>query len=43
LGVEAVSIPSAGNAAAAMSAYAALAGMEAHVFMPPDVPPVFVA
>ncbi len=43
LGVGAVSIPSAGNAAGAMSAYAALAGMEAHVFMPQDVPPLFVA
>ena len=43
LGVDAVSIPSAGNAAGAMSAYAALAGMEAHVFMPQDVPPLFVA
>jgi threonine synthase len=43
LGVEIVSIPSAGNAAGAMSAYAALAGMEAHVFMPQDVPPLFVA
>jgi threonine synthase len=43
LGVEAVSIPSAGNAAGAMSAYAALAGMEAHVFMPRDVPSPFVA
>jgi threonine synthase len=43
LGVEAVSIPSAGNAAGAMSAYAALAGMQAHVFMPQDVPPLFVA
>jgi len=43
LGVEAVSIPSAGNAAGAMSAYAALAGMETHVFMPQDVPPLFVA
>jgi threonine synthase len=43
LGVTAVSIPSAGNAAGAMSAYAALAGMEAHVFMPQDVPPLFVA
>jgi threonine synthase len=43
LGVEAVSIPSAGNAAGAMSAYAALGGMEAHVFMPQDVPPLFVA
>ena len=43
LGVKAVSIPSAGNAASAMSAYAALAGMQAHVFMPCDVPPLFVA
>jgi threonine synthase len=43
LGVEAVSIPSAGNAAGAMSAYAALAGMEAHVYMPRDVPQPFVA
>jgi len=43
LGVEAVSIPSAGNAAGALSAYAALAGLEAHVFMPQDVPPLFVA
>ena len=34
LGIKAVSIPSAGNAAGAMSAYAARAGMEAHVFMP---------
>ncbi len=43
LGVRAVSIPSAGNAAGAMSAYAALAGLEAHVFMPTDVPTPFVA
>ncbi len=43
LGVEALSIPSAGNAAGAMSAYAALARMQAHVFMPRDVPPLFVA
>jgi threonine synthase len=43
LGVTAVSIPSAGNAAGAMSAYAALAGMEAHVFMPEDVPRLFMA
>ena len=43
LGVDAVSIPSAGNAAGAMSAYAALAGMEAHVYMPRDVPQPFVA
>jgi threonine synthase len=38
LGVEEVVIPSAGNAAGAMAAYAARAGMEAHVFMPSDVP-----
>jgi len=38
LGVQQVVIPSAGNAAGAMSAYAAAAGMRAHVFMPTDVP-----
>lgn len=43
LGVRSVSIPSAGNAAGATAAYAARAGMEAHVFMPRDVPPLFVA
>ncbi|MFZ5915683.1 MAG: threonine synthase [Chloroflexota bacterium] len=43
LGVGAISIPSAGNAAGAMSAYAALGGMAAHVFMPRDVPTIFVA
>jgi threonine synthase len=43
LGVTAISIPSAGNAAGAMSAYAALAGLPAHVFMPRDVPQPFVA
>lgn len=42
LGIKSVSIPSAGNAAGAMSAYAAKAGMEAHVFMPKDVPKPFV-
>ena len=42
LGVRSVSIPTAGNAGCAMSAYAALAGMEAHVFMPADVPAPFV-
>lgn len=41
LGVEAVVIPSAGNAAGAMAAYAARAGLEAHVFMPRDVPMPF--
>lgn len=43
LGVNEVSIPSAGNAAGAMSAYAALAGMKAFVFMPKDVPLPFIA
>jgi threonine synthase len=43
LGVKEVSIPSAGNAAGAMSAYAALAGMKAYVFMPNDVPAPFIA
>jgi threonine synthase len=42
LGVKSVSIPTAGNAGCAMSAYAALAGMEAHVFMPADVPKPFI-
>ncbi len=42
LGVRAVSIPTAGNAGCAMAAYAALAGMEAHVFMPADVPAPFI-
>lgn len=43
LGVREVSIPSAGNAAGAMSAYAALAAMKAYVFMPKDVPEAFIA
>ena len=38
LGVKRVAIPSAGNAAGAMAAYAAAAGIEAHIFMPRDVP-----
>jgi len=42
LGVKAVSIPTAGNAGCAMSAYAALAGLEAHVFMPADAPRPFI-
>jgi threonine synthase len=43
LGATAVSIPSAGNAAGAMSAYAAVAGLPAFVFMPRDVPEPFIA
>jgi threonine synthase len=38
LGVGKVAMPSAGNAAGALAAYAAAAGMEAHIFMPRDVP-----
>ena len=38
LGISEVVIPSAGNAAGAMAAYAARAGLRAHVFMPTDVP-----
>jgi len=43
LGATSVSVPSAGNAACAMCAYAALAGLEAHAYMPDDVPPPFIA
>lgn len=43
LGAVSLSIPSAGNAACAMSAYAALAGLDAHVYMPKDVPQPFIA
>lgn len=38
LGVRKLAIPSAGNAASALAAYAAAAGLEAHIFMPRDVP-----
>ena len=38
LGIRKIAIPSAGNAASAAAAYAAAAGMEAHIFMPKDVP-----
>ncbi len=40
-GISAVAIPTAGNAGSAMSAYAAKANMEAHVFMPKATPSVF--
>jgi threonine synthase len=33
-----LAIPSAGNAAGALAAYSAAAGLEAHIFMPKDVP-----
>src|SRR5437667_8881871 len=38
LAIPKLAIPSAGNAASAMAAYAAAAGLEAHIFMPRDVP-----
>jgi threonine synthase len=37
-GLRKLAIPSAGNAAGALAAYAAAAGLEAHIFMPKDVP-----
>ena len=37
-GLKKLAIPSAGNAAGALAAYAAAAGIEAHIFMPRDVP-----
>lgn len=40
LGVKRVAIPSAGNAAGALAAYAARAGMECFIFMPNDVPEI---
>src|SRR5438445_748818 len=36
-GLKKLAIPSAGNAAGALAAYAAAAGIEAHIFMPKDV------
>src|SRR5690348_14579678 len=38
LGIRKVAIPSAGNAAGALAGYAAAAGIEAHIFLPCDVP-----
>jgi threonine synthase len=38
LGVTKLAVPSAGNAGGALAAYAARAGLEAHVFMPSDTP-----
>jgi threonine synthase len=37
-GIKKLAIPSAGNAGGALAAYAAAAGLEAHIFMPKDVP-----
>ncbi|HZP18057.1 MAG TPA: threonine synthase [Terriglobales bacterium] len=38
LGLKKLAMPSAGNAAGALAAYAAASGLEAHIFMPRDVP-----
>ncbi|MGC1376094.1 MAG: threonine synthase [Anaerolineales bacterium] len=38
LGIKKVIIPTAGNAGGAMAAYAARAGLRAHIFMPKDTP-----
>jgi threonine synthase len=38
LGLNRLTMPSAGNAASAMTAYAAKGGMDAYVFMPKDAP-----
>ncbi len=37
-GLNKLAAPSAGNAASALAAYSAAAGIEAHIFMPKDVP-----
>jgi threonine synthase len=43
LGASAIALPSAGNAASAAAAYAARAGLAAHVIMPADAPAVTIA
>jgi threonine synthase len=40
LGVREVAVPSAGNAGGALAAYAAVAGITAHIFIPRDTPVV---
>jgi len=42
LGATDVCLPSAGNAGAALAAYAAAAGIDAHVFLPNDVARLFI-
>lgn len=37
-GLKKLAVPSAGNAASALACYSAAAGIEAHIFMPKDVP-----
>lgn len=41
LGIQAMCIPTAGNAGSALAAYCAKAGIEAHIFMPEATPKVF--
>ncbi len=40
LGMTQLAVPSAGNAAGALAAYGARAGMEIHIFMPEDAPEI---
>ena len=40
-GADKLAVPTAGNAGGALAAYAAAAGLEAHVFMPRDTPMAF--
>jgi len=42
LGASDVCLPSAGNAGSALAAYAAAAGLKAHVFLPRDISKLFV-
>ena len=42
LGIREIAMPSAGNAGGALAAYAARAGLKAHVFVPRDTPVVNV-
>jgi len=42
LGIRAFCVPSAGNAAGALSAYAARAGLESYIFLPEDTPEINV-
>jgi threonine synthase len=41
LGYAKIALPTAGNAGGAAAAYSARAGLECHVFMPRDTPPLF--
>ena len=38
LGIDKITLPTAGNAGGALAVYAAKAGMDAHIFMPKDAP-----